>query len=59
MTEVVTKYKKGKQKNIKQKNGAQKELGLRDTESAGFYQYLYTMRRGRQEGRKSDKRPLS
>ena len=39
-------------KNIKQKNGAQKELGFRDTstESTRFRQYLYTVRRGRQEG---------
>ena len=40
-------------KNIKQKNRAQKKLEFRDTstKSARFRQYLYTVRRGRQEGR--------
>ena len=39
-----------------QNNGAQKELGFRDTsiESARFRKYLYTVRRGRQQGRNSD-----
>ena len=43
-----------------QKNRAQKKLGLRDTltESSSCCQYLYTVRRGRQEGRKTDKLPL-
>ena len=39
-----------------QNNGAQKELGFRDTsiESARIRKYLYTVRRGRQQGRNSD-----
>ena len=59
MKEAVTKCKKGNQK-IKKNNGAQKELGFRDTstELARFRKYLYTVRRGRQQGRNSDKWPL-
>lgn len=38
-----------------QKNRAQKKLGFRDTstESSSCCQYLYIVRRGRQEGRKN------
>ena len=56
---------KGKNKikikiKIKQKNKAQKKLGFRDTstKSPRLCQYLYTMRRGRQKGRKTERLPL-
>ena len=51
---------KRKKKNIMQKNRAQKKLGFRDTstESSSCYQYLYIVRRGRQEGRKTEGLPL-
>ena len=52
--------KRGKKK-IKQKNGPQKKLGFRDTstESFNLCQYLYSsVRRGRQEGRKTERPPL-
>ena len=40
-----------------QKNRAQKKLGFRDTstESSRCCQYLYIVRRGRQEGRKTER----
>ena len=43
-----------------QKNRAQKKLGFRDTstESSSCCQYLYIVRRGRQEGRKIKRLPL-
>ena len=46
---------KRKKKNIMQKNRALKKLGFRDTstESSSCCQYLYIVRRGRQEGRKT------
>ena len=50
-----------KRKKIKQKNGPQKKLGFRDTltESSSLYQYLYSsVRRGGQEGRKTERPPL-
>ena len=51
---------KGNKKKIKQKNKAQKKLGFRDTstQSSRFYQYLYTVRRVRQEGRETERLPL-
>ena len=50
---------KGKKK-IKQKNKAQKKLGFRDTstQSSRFCQYLYTVKRVRQEGRETERLPL-
>ena len=47
-------------KKIKQKNGAQKELRFRDTstKAAMFCQYLYTVRRERQEAKNSNRQPL-
>ena len=52
--------KKKKKKNIKQKNRTQNKLGFRDTstESSRLYQYLYIVRRGRQEGRETERLPL-
>ena len=49
-----------REKNIKQKDRAQKKMGFRDfsTESSRFYHYLYTVRRGRQEGRETERLPL-
>ena len=50
-----------REKKIKQKNGPQKKLGFRDTstESFNLCQYLYSsVRRGRQEGRKTERPPL-
>ena len=50
-----------KRKKIKQKNGPQKKLGFRDTSTKSFSlcQYLYSsVRRGRQEGRKTERPPL-
>ena len=46
---------KREKKNIMQKNRALKKLGFRDTstESSSCCQYLYIVRRGRQEGRKN------
>ena len=43
-----------------QKNRALKKLGFRDTstESSSCCQYLYIVRRGRQEGRKIERLPL-
>ena len=52
---------KKRKKKIKQKNGPQKKLGFRDTstESFNLCQYLYSsVRRGRQEGRKTERPPL-
>ena len=51
---------KRKKKNIMQKNRALKKLGFRDTstESSSCCQYLYIVRRGRQEGRKTERLPL-
>ena len=48
---------KRKKKNIMQKNRALKKLGFRDTstESSSCCQYLYIVRRGRQEGRKIER----
>ena len=57
-------HKKGskkRKKKIKQKNGQQKKLGFKDTstESSSPCQYLYSsVRRGRQEGRKTKRPPL-
>ena len=43
-----------------QKNRAQKKLGFRDTltKSSSCCQYLYIVRRGRREGRKTKRLPL-
>ena len=51
---------KRKKKNIMQKNRALKKLGFRDTstESSSCCQYLYIIRRGRQEGKKTERLPL-
>ena len=51
---------KREKKNIMQKNRALKKLGFRDTstESSSCCQYLYIIRRGRQEGRKTERLPL-
>ena len=51
---------KRKKKNIMQKNRALKKLGFRDTstELSSCCQYLYIVRRGRQEGRKTERLPL-
>ena len=48
------------EKNIMQKNRAQKKLGSRDTstESSSCCQYLYIVRKGRLEGRKTERLPL-
>ena len=55
MKEAVTKCKKGKKNQ--EKNRAQNKLGFRDTstESSSFCQYLYTVRRG---GRKTERLSL-
>ena len=51
---------KRKKKKIKQKNKAQKKLGFRDTstQSSRFCQYLYTVRRVRQDGRETERLSL-
>ena len=52
---------KREKKKIKQKNGPQKKLGFRDilTKSSRLCQYLYSsVRRGRQEGRKTERPSL-
>ena len=50
--------RRGEKKNIKQKNRAQKELRFRDTIAASISIYIYSVKRGRQEGRKAKRLPL-
>ena len=51
---------KKKEKEKEKMNRKQNKLGFRDTstESFRFYQYLYIVRRGRQEGRETERLPL-
>ena len=55
--------KRGRKKKSSERNNTInliEILGFRDTltKSSNFYQYLYTVRRGRQEGRKTERLPL-